>query len=127
MTLDTSGAWEPGDDLRLIEALGLGFSEYTLKGLGVCMNDVERISVGAVPRVRVLLDRYEAVKAAKVASDLSNPEGKTLVKADVLEWAHSTKNGATIEMESVRFELYNYFSACPYIPRRPMGTLLIRS
>jgi hypothetical protein len=127
MALDTSGAWEPGDDLRLIEALGSGFSEYILKGIGVCMNDVERISAGAVPRIRALLVRYEAGQAAKVAADVSNPEGKTLVKADVLEWAHSTKNGAVVEMAAARSQLMDYFSACPYVARLTMGTPLIRS
>jgi hypothetical protein len=64
MALDTSGAWEPGDDLRLIEALGSGFSEYILKGIGVCMNDVERISAGAVPRIR--LHYWTGMRQAKL-------------------------------------------------------------
>jgi hypothetical protein len=127
MALDTSGNWVAGDDLRVIEALHLGFSQYMLQGIQVCMNDLERISGDAVVRVRTALVRYEAAREAKIAADLGNTEDKMLTKADVLEWSRSMGGGVSVEMGAASEQVRSYFSSCPYVPQPTMGTLLLRS
>ena len=63
-TLDTSGNWESGDDLRIIEALLLPFGAFTLDCVGNCANQLEDMSPEAVLRVKALLDEYEAASDA---------------------------------------------------------------
>ena len=115
MALDTSGNWEAGDDLRLIEALGLPFGAYTLDCVQKCMNELEDMSPEAVLRVRALLDEYEAAKQAESSSNLADTEGKVLVKADVLEWevtGTGQPSGAQQEMMRTQYEIANYFAFC---------------
>lgn len=115
MALDVSGNWETGDDLRLIEALGLPFGTYTLDCVQKCMAELEDMSPEAVLRVRALLDEYEAAKTAEKESNLADTEGKTLVKADVLEWEVTGKNelsGSQQEMNRAQYELAQYFAFC---------------
>jgi hypothetical protein len=115
MALDTSGNWVAGDDLRLIEALGLPFGTYTLDCAQKCMNELEDMSPEAVLRVRALLDEYEAAKLAESNSNLADTEGKVLVKADVLEWevtGTGQASGAQQEMNRAQHELAQYFAFC---------------
>ena len=134
MALDTTGNWVAGDDLRVMEALGLGFSQYMLQGLQTCMNQLEDISPEAVLAVRDELTRYETAKSAKTAADLANTESKTLIKADVLEWEPS-KSGSLVgldaEIADTKLKIANYFAFCPYTAGTGAGatgmTSLIRS
>ena len=87
MALNTTGNWEAGDDLRVIECLGVPFGSYTLTCIQNCANQLEIMSDQAVLNVKEALTEYEAAKTAQTAQDLSNSEGKELVKAAVLEWA----------------------------------------
>ena len=115
MTLDTSGNWDAGDDLRVIEALMLPFGTYTLECTQNCMNQLEDMSPEAVLRVRALLDEYEAAKLAEKESNLADTEGKTLVKADVLEWEATGKgqaSGSQQEMMRAQYEIAQYFAFC---------------
>ena len=115
MALDTSGNWEAGDDLRIIEALMLPFGQYTLECVSNCCNQLEDMSPEAVLRVRALLDEYEAAKEAEKDSNLSDTEGKVLVKADVLEWEVTGKgqpSGSQQEMNRARYEIAQYFAFC---------------
>ena len=115
MALDTSGAWVAGDDLRIIEALGLPFGSFTLKCTQDCANQLEDMSPQAVLNVRAALDEYEAAKAAESAQNLSDTEGKTLIKADVLEWepdASGQPSGAQKEMARAKAEIAQYFAFC---------------
>ena len=115
MALDTSGNWEAGDDLRIIEALMLPFGTYTLDCVQKCMNELEDMSPEAVLRVRALLDEYESAKEAEKGSNLTDTEGKTLVKADVLEWEVTGKgqpSGSQQEMNRARYEIAQYFAFC---------------
>lgn len=115
MALDTSGNWEAGDDLRVIEALMLPFGTYTLDCTQNCMNQLEDMSPEAVLRVRALLDEYEAAKTAESTQNLGDTEGKTLVKADVLEWERNgtgLPSGAQQEMSRARSEIAQYFAFC---------------
>ena len=114
MALDTSGNWEAGDDLRLIEALMLPFGSYTLDCTQNCMEQLEDMSPEAVLRVRVLLDEYEAADSAESGQNLGNTEGKVLVEADVLRWevVNGGISGATQEKAKTRDEIARYFSFC---------------
>lgn len=115
MALDITGVWSEGDDIRVIEALLLPFGSYTLSCVQDCMNQLEDMSTTAALNVIGLLDEYDTAKNAEINSNLADTEGKTLVKADVLEWE---RNGATemsgpqTEMARIRMELWNYFAFC---------------
>ena len=113
-TLDTSGHWESGDDLRLIEALMLPFGEYVLTCTGNCCNQLEDMSPEAVLRVRALLDEYEAADQAETEQNLGDTEGKVLTRADVLEWTvvNGGISGSSQEKASVRDEIARYFAFC---------------
>ena len=115
MALDTTGNWVAGDDLRIIEALMLPFGSYTLDCVQNCCNQLEDMSSQAVLNVRALLDEYEAAKSAESTQNLADTEGKTLVKADVLEWekdGSGEPSGAQKEMQRTRMEIANYFAFC---------------
>lgn len=114
MALDTTGNWEVGDDLRIIEALMLPFGTYTLDCTQNCMNQLEDMSPEAVLRVRVLLDEYEAADQAESSQNLGDTEGKVLVKADVLEWevVNGGIAGTSQEKAKIRDEIARYFSFC---------------
>lgn len=115
MALDTTGNWVAGDDLRIIEALMLPFGDYTLTCTQNCCNQLEDMSPEAVLRVRALLDEYEAAKTAESTQNLADTEGKTLVKADVLEWERNgagLPSGAQQEMSRARAEIAQYFAFC---------------
>lgn len=115
MALDTSGNWVAGDDLRVIKALKLPFGSYTLTCAQSCMNQLEDMSADAVLAVRTLLDQYEAAETAQITTNLADTEGKTLVKADVLEWETNrgdVPSGPQLEMARVQYELSNYFAFC---------------
>lgn len=116
--LDTSGNWSSGDDLRVLEAMGMEFSEYGLNGLITCMNQLEGISSGAVLQVLAAVDRYETAKAAKTAADLGDTESRVLVQADVLKW-EVTKglSGIQDELMDAREQVLKYFEFCPYTPK----------
>jgi hypothetical protein len=134
MALDVSGNWVAGDDLRIIEALGVPFGSFTLTCVQDCANQLEGMSAQAVLNVRGLLDEYEAAKAAESAANLADSEGKTLVKADVLEWSSDptgTPSGAQKEMMRAQDEIGKYFAFCSCLyglmGDQSGGTSLIRS
>ena len=114
MALDTSGNWEAGDDLRIIEALMLPFGTYVLDCTQNCMAQLEDMSPEAVLRVRALLDEYEAADQAETEQNLGDTEGKVLVKADVLEWevVNGGISGSSQEKASTRDEIARYFAFC---------------
>jgi len=114
MALDTSGNWEAGDDLRVIEALMLPFGTYTIDCVQNCMNQLEDMSPEAVLRVRALLDEYEAADQAESGQNLGDTEGKVLVKADVLEWevVNGGISGTSQEKAKIRMEIARYFAFC---------------
>lgn len=124
MALDTSGHWEAGDDLRIIECLMLPFGSYVLDCTQNCMNQLEDMSPEAVLRVRELLDEYEAAKDVESGSNLGDAEGKVLVKADVLEWevvGGGQPSGAQQEMNRARYEIAQYFAFCSCLGGYPGG------
>lgn len=116
MTLDTTGNWVSGDDLRVMEALLVPFGSYTIDCLQNCMAELEETNAEAVLRVRVLLDEYDTADAVSTNQNTTNAEGKVLVKADVLEWevvgGKTGMTGPQAEQNKVRMELWNYFAFC---------------
>lgn len=133
MALNTTGNWEAGDDLRVIECLGVPFGSYTLTCIQNCANQLEIMSDQAVLNVKEALTEYEAAKTAQTTQDLSNSEGKTLVKADVLEWERNGTGatGPQVEMIRARDEVAQYFAFCSCLgglqASQHAGTSLIRS
>ena len=134
MALDLSGNWVAGDDLRVIEALKLPFGSYTLTCTQNCMNQLEDMSPEADLNVRALLDRYEAAETTQITADLADTEGKTLVKADVLEWERNGSgeiSGPQSEMLRAQQDLKNYFAFCSclgsVLGSNAYGTSLVRS
>ena len=134
MALDTSGSWVAGDELRVIEALGVPFGSYALECVANCCNQLEDMSPQAVLNVRTALDEYEAAKTAESTQNLSDTEGKTLIQADVLKWATDpagTPSGAQLEMNRAKDEIAQYFAFCSclggLLGGSSYGTPLIRS
>ena len=133
MALDTTGSWVAGDELRIVEALGVPFGQYSLTCVENSCNQLEDMSGQAVLNVRAALDEYEAAKAAATTQDLADTEGKTLVKADVLEWEKNFNpaSGPQKEMARARNEIAQYFafSTClsGLMGNSTYGTSLIRS
>ena len=134
MALDTSGLWVAGDDLRIITVLQAPFGSYTLKCVQDCCNQLEDMSSEAVTQVKLLLDQYDAAKTAQIAVDLADTEGKTLVKADVLEWEANSAtqpSGPQLEMGRCEMEISNYFAFCSclggVVGNKSYSTSLIRS
>ena len=134
MALITTGNWVAGDELRIIEALGVPFGSYALECVADCANQLEVMSPQAVLNVRTLLDEYEAAKSAESTSNLADTEGKTLIKADVLEWQADSPDqpsGSQKEMQRAKSEIAQYFAFCSclggVLGSGSYGTPLIRS
>lgn len=131
--LDTTGLWSAGDDYKVIKALGLPFGMYTQDCVITCMNDLQGMSVVAQQDVIDLLADYDAAEAAQSAQNLSNTEGKVLVKVDVIEYevANGGMTGPQSEKLRVQDELSKIFSFCTciagYLGSNAYGTQLIRS
>lgn len=112
--LDTSGLWTAGDDYRIIQALGLPFGTYTRDCIVTCCNDLQGMSTVAQQDVLVLLADYEAAKAAGKAQNLTDVDGKVLVKVDVIEYEvqKGQMTGPQSEKLRVKDELGKIFSFC---------------
>lgn len=131
-TLDTSLGWVAGDVERILLALEIGVSEYTINELTVCANRLGDISSTLVGKTRTLLSEYDAAIVVQKSLGVSNDAGKVLVKADVLEW-EVDKGGRyeaiTKEKGRIYNELVKIFSYCPILGHSVArnGTSLIRS
>lgn len=130
MALDTLIGWTSGDDLRVLTAAGVPVGTYQIKEVQLSMNHLGAEISGFVDGVLGLLDSYDAIQVA--LSTLNNQSGgKTLVKADVLEWlpaAPGSTYGPELEMARIRSLLAQYFSSCPiFSGTATMGTPLLRS
>ena len=114
MALDLSGNWVAGDDLLVVEALKLPFGQYTLDCVQRCMNQLEGIDVSASLKVKGLLTDYDTARTAQETANLANTEGKTLVKADVLEWERNvaSADGLQDEIMMIQRDLANWFAFC---------------
>jgi len=115
-TLDTSYGWVAGDVERILLALDLGIGGYTISEMTVCCNKLGETSSTLVGRVRELLGEYDDAIEVQKGLGVSEDAGRTLIKADVLEW-EVDKGGRfeAIMREKGRIndELLKIFAFCP--------------
>lgn len=131
-TLDTGLGWVAGDVERILIAVGIGVSEYTINEMTVCANELGEMSSTLVSTVRGLLADYDAAVTVEKTTAVSDEGGKTLVKADVLEW--EVQGGGKYEAivtEKRRNidDLLKIFAFCPIVDSRlgSQSTILYRS
>ena len=106
-------AFVAGDAENILKVLGLPLSTYTLDRVNSCMDTLETLSTASVTEVQALIVEYNAAEDKQ--SDLNMAgEGKTLVKADVLEWEKDMNGDASYspqkEMARIRVQMDRYFS-----------------
>ena len=111
-TLDTSLGWVAGDVERILLALEIGISSYTIHEMTVGCNELGGIASTQVSNVRVLLSEWDSALADQKAVGGKDEAGKTLVKADVLEWEvdGSRYDGILREKSRIYNELNKIFS-----------------
>lgn len=108
-------AWQTGEAEAILKVLNLTVSSFNLSQILRCMDELEAISPTAQSWVQALLIDYAA--ALDLASNLNLAgTGKTLVKADVLEW-EADKGGSyafspVTEMQRIADEMLRYFGPC---------------
>ena len=131
-TLNTGLGWVAGDVERILVAIGIGVSEYTINEMTVCANELGSMSSTLVSTVRGLLADYDAAVTVEKTVITGADGGKTLVKADVLEW-ETNKGGRyeaiTIEKRRNVNDLLTIFSFCPIVDGMlgSQSTRLLRS
>ena len=111
-TLDTSLGWVAGDVERILLALEIGISSYTIHEMTVGCNELGGIASTQVSNVRGLLGEWDSALADQKAVGAKDEAGKTLIKADVLEWEvkGSRHDGILKEKSRIYNELRKIFS-----------------
>ena len=111
-TLDTSLGWVAGDVERILLALEIGISPYTISEMTVGCNELGGIASTQVSNVRGLLSEWDDAMSDQKAVGDKDEAGKTLVKADVLEWEvnGSRYDGILKEKSRIYNELRKIFS-----------------
>lgn len=113
-TLNTSYGWTQGDQIRLLIASGLTVGSYQITVITQSMNELGALSTLAVGNVLDLIDQFENIQVKLNELNLNN-NGRTLIKADVLEWEAANGNnnfGPQMEIQRIRTQLYQYMSMC---------------
>lgn len=113
MALDTGLGWVSGDDIRVLIAIGLPVGPYTTSQIQNDLNIIGASSATLVTAIRGLLTQYEAAQTALSTLNASS-KGKTLVKADVLEWEAGLPGqtyGPEREMQRIRGLLMQYLGS----------------
>lgn len=132
-TLDTSYGWVAGDVERVLIAFGVGISNYSIDQMTVCCNELGEMSPTLVSSVRGLLSDYDAAVLVQKGLGVDDDAGKTLVKADVLEWEKDSVGGryeaVLMERGRISDELVKIFAFCPIVVSggSRLSTSLIRS
>jgi hypothetical protein len=114
-TLNTAAGWVSGDEMRVLIASGLLVSGYHKEQMIVCMNEVATLSPTLVGPIQDLLDQFEDAQTNMTSLNASG-NGKTLIKADVLEWEASQLGmsySPEREISRIQGLLYQYFGSCP--------------
>jgi hypothetical protein len=114
-TLNTAAGWVSGDEMRVLIASGLLVSGYHKEQMIVCMNELAALSPTLVGPVQDLLDQFEEAQTNMTSLNASG-NGKTLIKADVLEWEPSQLGmsySPEREISRIQGLLYQYFGSCP--------------
>lgn len=111
-TLNTSLGWVAGDVERILLALEIGISSYTIHEMTIGCNELGGIASTQVSNVRGLLGEWDSALADQKAVGAKDEAGKTLVKADVLEWEvnGSRYDGIMKEKGRIYNELRKIFS-----------------
>ena len=111
-TLNTSLGWVAGDVERILLALEIGISSYTINEMTVGCNELGSIASTQVSNTRTLLGEWDNALADQKAVGAKDEAGKTLVKADVLEWEvdGSRYDGILKEKSRIYNELRKIFS-----------------
>ena len=111
-TLDTNLGWVAGDVERILLALEIGISSYTIHEMTVGCNELGSIASTQVSNTRTLLGEWDSALADQKAVGAKDEAGKTLVKADVLEWEvnGSRYDGILKEKSRIYNELRKIFS-----------------
>ena len=111
-TLDTSLGWVAGDVERILLALEIGISSYTIHEMTIGCNELGGIASTQVSNVRGLLSEWDNALADQKAVGGKDEAGKTLIKADVLEWEvnGSRYDGILKEKGRIYNELRKIFS-----------------
>ena len=111
-TLNTSLGWVAGDVERILLALEIGISSYTIHEMTIGCNELGGIASTQVSNVRGLLGEWDSALADQKAVGAKDEAGKTLVKADVLEWEvdGSRYDGILREKSRIYNELRKIFS-----------------
>lgn len=114
-TLNTAAGWTNGDEIRVLIASGLLVSVYHKEQIIVCMNQLAEISPTLVGPIQDLLDQFDEAQTNMTTLNAS-ASGKTLIKADVLEWETGqpgTNYSPEREVARIQGLLYQYFGSCP--------------
>ena len=127
MALDLTN-WNEGDDLRVLTALGLGISPYKVQTIQGDMNYIALTYPTAVAAILNLLNQYDVAQLSLSSLNRSS-EGKTLVKADVLEWevTGTPTYSPQSEISRVQDQLWLYFDFSALRGSVPSGTAFYRS
>jgi hypothetical protein len=122
--LDISKGWVNGDVERILIAIGVWVSPFTVNEATVCCNELGDTSPTLVGRVRGLLVEFDAAVAAQKEASIGSNTGRVLRKADVLEWdtenSGTPYDGALQERGRIINDLTTIFGACPIL--REKGT-----
>lgn len=120
--LDTTVGWAAGDVERILIAIGVWISPYTVNEATVCCNELGQNSPTLVTRVRTLLDEFDTAVEAQKAANVGDNVGRVLRKADVLEWdterSGTPFDGAIRERARVADELTKIFGSCPILSQK---------
>jgi hypothetical protein len=113
--LNTACGWVITDPSNILVALGVNVSRYTISQITDCMNDICDYAPHMVIQIQDLVMQYATAQLKMI--ELNNTSnGKTLIKADVLEWAPD-KTGTSYSPERevlrIREQLILFFGGCP--------------
>jgi hypothetical protein len=118
MTLNTACGWVNTDPVNLLIAAGVGASAYEISQVTMCMNYICDYAPEMVSLIQGLIGAFQDAQD-KMTELNSASNGKTLIKADVLEWEpdKSVGTGYSPEREITRIRglLKQYMSGCTII------------
>jgi len=121
-TLNTGAGWAVGDVERILIAIGVWVSPFTVNEGTVCCNELGESSPTLVNRVRELLSEFDLAVEAQKAANVGENVGRVLRKADVLEWdterSGTPYDGALRERARIVEELTTIFGSCPILSQK---------
>ena len=121
-TLNTGAGWAVGDVERILIAIGVWVSPFTVNEGTVCCNELGESSPTLVNRVRELLSEFDVAVEAQKAANVGENVGRVLRKADVLEWdterSGTPYDGALRERARIVEELTTIFGSCPILSQK---------